>query len=60
MTELYVLAAQTLVLEQLGGQPAPGEPGGDLELQDNLEELADLRQAVEDFLKGAKNLSEPE
>ncbi len=63
MTELYVLAAQTLVLEQqleqLGGQPAPGEPGGDLELQDNLEELADLRQAVEDFWKGATNLSEP-
>ncbi len=64
MTELYVLAAQTLVLEQqleqLGGQPAPAETGHDLELQDNLEELEGLRQAVEDFLQGVKNLPKPE
>ena len=64
MTELYVLAAQTLVLEQqleeLGDQQTPGETGGDLELQDNLKELEDLRQAVEDFLQGAKNLPKPE
>ncbi len=64
MTELQVLAAQTMVLEhqleQLGGQPTPGETGDDLELQDNLQELEDLRQAVEDFLKGAKNPPKPE
>ena len=64
MSELYVLAAQTLVLEQqleqLGGQPAPAATGDDLELQDNLKELEDLRQAVEDFLQGAKNLPKPE
>ena len=64
MTELYVLEAQTLVLEQqleeLGGQQKPGETGDDLELQDNLKELEDLRQAVENFLQGAKNLPEPE
>ena len=64
MTELYVLEAQTLVLEQqleeLGGQQKPGETGADLELQDNLKELEDLRQAVENFLQGAKDLPEPE
>jgi len=74
MSELQILAAHTLMLErqleELEDQRSSGEEGGqggpqpgpirDLELQNNLSELEDLRQAVEDFLASIANLSEPE
>ena len=68
MTELQVLAAQTLELEhqleQLGDLKASGETGEaegmHFPQEDPLEELEGLRQAVEDFLAGVKKMSEPE
>jgi hypothetical protein len=59
MSELQVLAAQTLELEQhLEGMEGVGHraEGG---AEDSLGELAELRQAVEDFLAGIKDLEGP-
>jgi hypothetical protein len=74
MAELQVLAAQTLELEQQLAQledlraSQEMEPEDDPALsseaeaspQDNQKELAKLRRAVEDFLAGMKDLSDPE
>ncbi len=74
VAELQDLAAQTLELEQqlehledLGAPqemgpeddqgPASGANGG---LQDRQKEFAELRRAVEDFLAGMKDLTDPE
>ena len=74
MAELQVLAAQTLELEQqleqledlrasqeMGSEDSPG-PSAEANAgpQDNQKEFAELRRAVEDFLAGMKDLSEPE
>ncbi|MFZ2088419.1 MAG: hypothetical protein WAU47_07565 [Desulfobaccales bacterium] len=59
MTELQVLAAHTLELEQhleeMEGVGHRAEGGA----EDGLGELAELRQAVENFLAGIKDLEEP-
>jgi hypothetical protein len=74
MAELQVLAAQTLELEQqleqlenLGSSPEMGPEDGPPHFseakagpRDNQKELAQLRLAVEDFLAGMKDLSDPE
>jgi|WetSurMetagenome_2_1015567.scaffolds.fasta_scaffold08997_3 hypothetical protein len=67
MTELHILAAQTLQLERqleeledlaAAGETAEANETG-LSQEDPIEELAELRQAVEDFLAGIKKMSEP-
>jgi hypothetical protein len=74
MAELQVLSAQTLELEQqleqlenLGSSPEMGPEDGPPHFseakagpRDNQKELAQLRLAVEDFLAGMKDLSDPE
>jgi hypothetical protein len=74
MAELQVLAAQTLELEQQLEQledlrtSQEMDPEDDAALsseakdgpEDNQKELAKLRRAVEDFLAGMKDLSDPE
>jgi hypothetical protein len=74
MAELQALAAQTLELEQqleqledlrasqeMGPEDKPA-PASEAKAgsQDNQEELAKLRQAVEDFVAGMKDLSDSE
>jgi hypothetical protein len=68
MGQLDILAAQTRDLEQqleeledLQTAAEPEDEGGPLsEAEDSLGELEDLRQAVEDFLAGIRNLPKPE
>ena len=68
MSQLDILAAQArdleLQLEKLEDLHATGEPGDEdgphSGGEEALGELEDLRQAVEDFLAGIKNMPEPE
>ncbi len=66
MAELQVLAAQTMELEQrlehledldASREMGPEDGSG---LRNEQKEFEDLRRAVEDFLAGVKNLSDPE
>jgi hypothetical protein len=65
MSELHTLTAHTQRLErqlaELEARRSSGDDGNedDPEMQAAMDELADLRQAVEDFLAGIKSLPNP-
>ena len=62
LEKLEDLRSSAETVAEGGPPPSPDEPGPsqDLVLQESQSELKDLCRAVEDFLAGIKNLSEPE